>query len=71
MDSLGLAHFCTNAVTPCRRSRSDSFTQGDYTALAAGGGRLAAAFVLPRVLSPRPDSGAVHVAVLPEPAPVR
>lgn len=67
-DSVGLAHFCTNAVTPCRRSRPDGFTQGDYTALSVTGGRLAAAFVLPRALVPKPDSGAVHVAVMPEPA---
>jgi hypothetical protein len=71
VDGVGLDHFCTNAVTPCRRSRPDGFTQGDYTALSVSGERLAAAFVLPRVLAPTPDSGAVHVTVMPEPAPGR
>lgn len=66
-DSLGLAHFCTNAVTPCRRSRPDGFTQGDYTALSVSGGRLAAAYVLPRVVTPKADSAAVHVTVMAEP----
>lgn len=66
-DSVGLAQFCTNAVTPCRRSRPDGFTQGDYTALSVGGDRLAAAFVLPRIVGAKPDSGAVHAVVLPEP----
>lgn len=66
-DGVGLTHFCTNAVTPCRRSRPDGFTQGDYTALSVGGDRLAAAFVLPRIVGAKPDSGAVHVVVMPEP----
>jgi hypothetical protein len=66
-DGLGLDHFCVNSVTPCRRSRPDGFTQGDYATLVAGGGRLVAAYTLPRSLSPRPDSAAVHVSVLAEP----
>ena len=66
-DSLGLDRFCLNGVTPCRRSRADGFSLGDYVAIDAKGGRIAAAFVLPRRAGARPDSAVVYVSVLTEP----
>jgi hypothetical protein len=53
VEGLGFDRFCLNAVTPCRRSRSDGFAIGDYVSIAASRGRLAAAYVLPRESSSR------------------
>ena len=66
-DSLGLDRMCLNAVTPCRRTRPETFSLGDYVALDAKGGRLAAAYVLPRRAGARPDSASIYVSVLAEP----
>jgi hypothetical protein len=69
-EGLGLGRFCLVASTPCRRTRSDGFSIGDYVTLTAARGRLAAAYVLPR---PTPSGGAapggaaVYVTTLSEP----
>ena len=66
-DSIGIPRFCLNTVTPCRRARPEEFAIGDYVALDAKGGRIAAAYVLPRRPGARPDSASVFVSVLSEP----
>jgi hypothetical protein len=64
-DSLGIDRFCVVGSTPCRRTRTDGFAIGDYVSLDAKGGRLAAAYVLPR---PAPGTGAaVYITTLAEP----
>ena len=62
---LGLSQWCL--TRECKLSRHDRFTPGDYAALAGSGGRLAAAYVLPRSGGPLFGSAAVHVSLLTEP----
>ena len=62
---LGLSQWCL--TRECKLSRHDRFTPGDYAALAGSGGRLAAAYVLPRSGGPLFGSGAVYVSLLTEP----
>ncbi len=67
MDGLGADRFCVASATPCRRTRQDVFVIGDYVTLAAGRGRLAAAYVFPRTTG-SPDGGAaIYVTTLAEP----
>ena len=66
-EGLGTDRFCLHGASPCRRTRTDGFAIGDYVTLAAGGGRLAAAYILPRRAGARPDSASVYVSILPEP----
>jgi hypothetical protein len=65
-EGLGLDRFCLNPSTPCRRTRSDGFSVGDYVTLTAARGRLAAAYVLPRP-GETPGGAAVFVTTLAEP----
>jgi hypothetical protein len=69
MEGLGYDRLCPNSTTPCRRTptRADGFVMGDYITLAASGGRLAAAYVLPRRAGSKPEKAAVYVSVLQEP----
>lgn len=63
---LGVDKFCLTPSTPCRRTRTDGFAIGDYVTLAAGAGRLAGAYVLPRATG-SPAGAAIYVTVLDEP----
>ncbi|MEP7348092.1 MAG: hypothetical protein ABI877_22675 [Gemmatimonadaceae bacterium] len=66
-EGLGTDRFCVVSATACRRTRTDVFAIGDYVALAASRGRLAAAYVLPRT-SGLPNGGAaIYVTTLVEP----
>ena len=67
MDGLGADRFCVASATPCRRTRKDAFVIGDYVALAANRGRLAAAYVFPRTSSSTAGSAAIYVTTLAEP----
>jgi hypothetical protein len=69
VDGLGADRFCVATVTSCRRTRRDGFALGDYVSLAAGGGRLAAAYVLPRTNGPLAGGAAIYVTTLAEPSP--
>jgi hypothetical protein len=64
---LGPDRVCFSAVTSCARTQSDTFRPGDIVGLAAQGGRLAAAYVLPRPGKPLVGSGALYVSVVDEP----
>jgi len=68
VDGLGVDRFCVIGSTPCRRTRKDAFVIGDYVALDASGGRLAAADVLPRPNGPLAGTAAIHVTTLHEPS---
>jgi hypothetical protein len=65
-EGLGVDRFCLMPSTPCRRTRTDGFAIGDYVTLTAAGGRLAAAYVLPRP-GRSPGDAAIHVTTLDEP----
>jgi hypothetical protein len=67
MDGLGADRFCVASATACRRTRKDAFAIGDYVALAASRGRLAAAYVLPRTSGPPGGGAAIYVTTLAEP----
>jgi hypothetical protein len=66
-EGLGADRFCVAGATPCRRTRTDGFSIGDYVTLDARAGRLAAAYVFPRGTSA--DSAAILVTTLAEPNP--
>ncbi len=50
-----------------RRTRDDMFAVGDYVGLSASGGRIAAAYVMPRPGQPLIGSEAIYASVLTEP----
>jgi hypothetical protein len=65
-DGLGSDRFCVASATACRRTRKDVFAIGDYVALAASRGRLAAAYVLPRPSGPAAGGAAIYVTTFAE-----
>ena len=67
MDGLGSDRFCVASASACRRTRNDAFAIGDYVALAANRGRLAAAYVLPRTSASPGGGAAIYVTTLAEP----
>lgn len=68
IDGVGTDRFCLNSVADCRRTPGGTaFVPGDYVTLAASGGRMAAAYVLPRRAEVVGDSAMVHVSVMEEP----
>jgi hypothetical protein len=67
IDGLGADRFCVASATPCRRTRRDAFVIGGYVTLAAHGGRIAAAYVLPRTGEAPGGGAAIFVTTLAEP----